>query len=75
MNAKIERGEGRKRESRCTRAVLMLLLYVIIIYMLISMITLFMLQKLRLGINPILLADCCYTGVVAAVLGLKRQPS
>ena len=26
------------------------------------MITLFMLQKLRLGINPILLADCCYTG-------------
>ena len=53
------------------QSLLMLLLYVIMIYMLIFMITLFMLQKLRLGINPLVLADCCYTGVVAAVLGLK----
>ena len=47
-----------------TRAVLMLLFYTIMIYMLISMITLFMLQKLRLGINPLVIADCCYTDVL-----------
>ena len=43
------------------------------IYMLILMITLFILQKLRLGINPIVIADCFYTGDVKSEEAVSNE--